>query len=32
MVITELKEGQKFKVGDVISYNPGFFEKDPSKW
>ena len=29
MVITELKEGQKFKVGDVISYNPGFFEKDP---
>lgn len=27
-VISELKEGDKFKVGDVISYNPGFFEKD----
>ena len=27
-VITEMKEGQKFKEGDIISYNDGFFEKD----
>ena len=27
-VITNLKEGQKFKEGDILSYNEGFFEKD----
>lgn len=27
-VITELKEGQSFKEGAIISYNDGFFEKD----
>lgn len=33
-VKTELKKDQNFKKGDIISYNPGFFEKDnldPSK-
>jgi hypothetical protein len=28
-VVSHLKEGQKIKAGDVISYNPGFFEVDP---
>lgn len=27
-VISEMKVGQKFKEGEVISYNDGFFEKD----
>lgn len=27
-VITELKEGDEFKAGDVIAYNPGFFQRD----
>lgn len=27
-LISEMKEGQKFKAGEVISYNPGFFERD----
>ena len=27
-VITDLKEGQSFEVGDAIVYNPGFFEPD----
>lgn len=27
-VVTRLKEGQKFKAGDVISYNTEFFEDD----
>ena len=27
-VITEMKVGQKFKEGEIISYNDGFFEKD----
>lgn len=27
-VITELKKGDSFKVGEIICYNPGFFEKD----
>jgi hypothetical protein len=27
-VVSELKEGQKFGVGDVLCYNKGFFEKD----
>lgn len=28
-VITEFKVGEKFKVGQTLCYNPGFFEKDP---
>ena len=27
-VVSDLKEGQKFKEGDILSYNEGFFEKD----
>lgn len=27
-LITEMKEGQKFKEGDIISFNSNFFEKD----
>lgn len=27
-VVTTTKAGQKFKVGDLLSHNPGFFEKD----
>lgn len=27
-VITELKEGDTFKTGDIISYNDGYFERD----
>jgi len=27
-LVTELKEGQKFKAGDIITYNNGFFERD----
>lgn len=27
-VSTDLKEGQKFKKGDLLCYNKGFFEKD----
>lgn len=27
-VVTELKAGQKFKAGDLICYNPDFFQKD----
>jgi hypothetical protein len=27
-VVTELKEGDEFKSGDVIAYNPGFFKRD----
>jgi hypothetical protein len=27
-LVTDLKVGQKFKEGDIISYNDGFFEKD----
>lgn len=27
-VISELKEGDEFKAGDVLAYNPGFFKRD----
>lgn len=27
-IVTKLKEGQKFKKGDPIAYNSGFFEQD----
>jgi hypothetical protein len=27
-VISELKEGDEFKAGEVIAYNPGFFKRD----
>lgn len=27
-LVTEMKAGQKFKEGEVIAYNKGFFEKD----
>lgn len=27
-VVSEMKVGQKFKEGEIISYNEGFFEKD----
>lgn len=27
-VATDLKEGQKFKAGTILSYNTGFFERD----
>ena len=28
-VITDMVTGQTFKEGDVIAYNPGYFERDP---
>lgn len=28
LLTTSLKEGDKFKFGDTLCYNPGFFEKD----
>lgn len=27
-IVTSLKEGQKFKEGDILAYNTGFFEQD----
>lgn len=27
-LVTDMKEGQKFKAGEIISYNSGFFERD----
>lgn len=29
-IVSNLKEGQKFKEGTTICYNPGFFEPDPA--
>jgi hypothetical protein len=27
-LVTDMKEGQKFKAGEIISYNKGYFERD----